>query len=68
MYFLCELPFILRVDRKNKRKKKETGNICNGTPDIEFEHDWSVGLGATLRDRHKINNYFYSFKDFSGES
>ena len=32
------------------RSKKETGNICKGTPDIEFEQDWSVGLGATLVD------------------
>ena len=39
-----------------------------GTPDIEFEQDWSVGLGATLRERQKIKNYFSSFKDFFGES
>ena len=26
------------------KKKEETGNICMGTPDIEFEQDWSVGL------------------------
>ena len=39
-----------------------------GDPDIEFEQDWSVGLGATLRDRHKIKNYFSTFKDFSGKS
>ena len=25
-----------------------------GTPDIEFEQDWSVGLDATLRERQKI--------------
>ena len=45
-----------------------TGNICKGTPDIEFEQDWSVGLAATLRDRQKIKNYFSSFKDISGKS
>ena len=39
-----------------------------GPPDIEFQQDWSVGLGATLRDRQKIKNYFSSFKDFSGKS
>ena len=46
----------------------ETGNICKGTPDIEFQQDWSVGLGATLRDRQKIKNYFSSFKDFFEKS
>ena len=46
----------------------KTGNICKGTPDIEFEQDWSVGLDATLRERQKIKDYFSSFKDFSGES
>ena len=49
-------------------KKKKTGNICKGTPDIEFEQDWSVGISATLRDRQKIKNYFSSYKDFSGKS
>ena len=47
-FFLCELPLILRVDRK---RKKRAGDICNGTPDTEFEQDWSVGLGATLGGR-----------------
>ena len=51
-----------------KERKRETGNICKGTPDIEFEQDWSVGLDASLRERQKIKNYFSSFKDFSGES
>ena len=53
---------------KKKEREGETGNICNVTPDIELEQDWSVGLGATLRDRQKIKNYFSSFKDFSGKS
>ena len=44
------VPVILRVDRK------KAGNICKGTPDIEFEQDWSVGLGATLRNKEKIKN------------
>ena len=50
------------------KKKKETGNICKGTPDIEFEQDWSLGLGATLGDEQKIKNYFSSFKDFFGKN
>ena len=52
----------------SSKKKEDTGNICKGTSKIEFEQDWSVGLGATLRDRQKIKNYFYSFKDFSAKS
>ena len=35
---------------------------------MEFEQDWSVGLGATLRDRQKIKNYFSSFRDFFGKA
>ena len=65
----------MRVDRKQIKKKKkkkerkrETGNICKGTPDIEFEQDWSVGFGATLGDGQKIKNYLSSFSDFSGKS
>ena len=65
MFFLRELPLILRVDRK---RKEQTGDICKGTLDIECERDWSVGSGATLGDGQKIKNYFYSFRDFSGIS
>ena len=50
------------------KKKTETVNICKGAPDIEFGQDCSVCLGATLRERQKIKNYFSSFKDFFGES
>ena len=68
IFFLCEigLPLILKVDRK--RKKKRAGNICEGSPDIRFEQDWSVGLGATLRVTQKIKNYLSSFRDFSGKA
>ena len=41
------------------RSKKKTGNICKGTPDIEFEQDWSVGLGAMLDDGQKIKKVFF---------
>ena len=51
------------VDRKERERERETGNICKGTPDIQ-----SVGLGATLRDRQKIKNCFSSFKDFLGKA
>ena len=58
-----------KTNKKEERKRKrERGNICKGTPDIEFEQDWSGGLDATLREGQKIKKYFSSFKDFSGES
>ena len=41
-------------------------NICKGVPDIEFVQDWSVGLGATLRDRQKIKSYFLVSTIFPG--
>ena len=63
-FFLCEVPLILRVDRKRKKRARD---ICKGTLDIEFELDWSFGLGATLGDGQTIKNYFSSFKDSSGE-
>ena len=62
---LCELPLILWVARK---RKKQAEDMCKRTPDIEFEQDWSVGLGAILADGQKIKNYFSSFRDFSGKS
>ena len=48
--------------------EKQGDDICKGTPDIKFEQDWSVGLGAILADGQKIKNYFSSFRDFSGKS
>ena len=50
------------------KRKKQAEDIFKGTPDIEFEQDWSVGLGAILADGQKIKNYFSSFRDFSGKS
>ena len=64
IFFLCELPLILRIDRKQKLAR----DIYKGTLDIEFQRDWSVGLDATLRDGQKIKNYFSSFRDFSGKN
>ena len=46
------------------RSKEKGRKYCKGTPDIEFEQHWSVGLGVTLRDRQKIKNYFSNLKDF----
>ena len=36
-FFLCELPLILRLDRK---RKKQAGDICKGILHIECERDW----------------------------
>ena len=46
-FFLCELPLILRVAWK---RKKQAGDVCKGTLDVEFEQACSVGLGAMLVD------------------
>ena len=49
-YEFQELPLILRVDRK----RKET-SLRYLLGDSRYrEQDWSVGLGATLGDGHKI--------------
>ena len=50
------------------KTKKQAGDICKGTLDIECDGVWSVSLGATLGDGQKIKNYFSSFRDFSGKS
>ena len=64
-FFLCELPLILGVTRK---RKEQAEDICKGTPDVEFEQDCLVGLGAVLADGQEIKNYFSSFRDFAGKS
>ena len=62
LFFIsCELPLILGVEGKLKKAR----DICKRTLDIEFEQDWSVGLGITLGDRQEIKKYFSSFRDFS---
>ena len=64
-FFVRELPLILRVGRK---LKKRTGEICKRALYIEFKEDSSVDLGTTLGDGKKIKKkiYFSSFMDFSG--
>ena len=32
------------------KTKKTAGDIYKRTQDIEFERDWSIGLGSTTRD------------------
>ena len=49
----------ITLNIEGRSKEKETGNICKGTPDVEFEQDWSVGLGAILADCQKIKKLFF---------
>ena len=42
--------------------KEQAEDICKGTPDIEFERDWSVGFGAILAYGQKIKNYVKMLK------
>ena len=67
VFSLCELPLILRVALKRKKRARD---ICKGIlyRPIAFEQDWPVGLDATLGDGQKIENYFSSLRDFSGKS
>ena len=50
------------------KRKEMAEDMYKGTPDIEFEQDWSVGLCAILTDGQKIKNYLSGFRDFSGIS
>ena len=56
----------MRVD--SKTKKKRARDICKGILDIKFERDWSVGLGATLRNGQKIKNHFLVSGIFPGKA
>ena len=50
------------------KTKKQAGDICKGTLDIECERDWPVGLCGRLGDGQKIKNYFSTFRDFFGKN
>ena len=46
-----------------RKRKEQAEDIYKWTPDIEFEQNRSVGLGAILPDRQKFKNYgFFSGK------
>ena len=49
------------------KRKKRAAYICKGTLNIEFEQDWSGGLGATLRDSRKLNTIFLVSRIFPGK-
>ena len=52
----------------NSKTEEQAEDICKRRPDIEFEQDWPVGIGAILVNGQKIKNYFPSFRDFSEKS
>ena len=41
---------VRRKTKKKKKKKKGARDICERTPDIDFERDRSIGLGSTFGD------------------
>ena len=59
-----KVPLILKV----RWKWKGRAGYYKSTLSIEFEQDWSVGLGAILADGQKIKNYFSSFRNFPGNA
>ena len=54
--------------RQIENKKEKAGNISKGTPNIEFEQDWLVSLGDTLRNRQKIKTIFLVSRIFPGKA
>ena len=48
-FLLCELPLISEV---GLRRKQTECRYLQGDLDMEFERDWSDGLGAPLGDDH----------------
>ena len=66
-FFLCELPLILGVDRKQKNELKI--QYLQGDPRYRM---WTRSAGwfrryVRRRDGQQIKNYFSSFRDFSGK-
>ena len=59
-----KVPLKLRVDQKWKGL---AGGNCKTTLNIEFEQDWSVGLGATLGDGQKIKKIFFYLQGYIRE-
>ena len=51
-----------------RKWKGLAGDNCKGTVNIEFEQDWSVGLGATLGVDRKLKNIFLVRRIFPGKA
>ena len=41
-----------------RKRKEQAEDICKGTPDVEFEQDWSIGLGAVSADGQEFKTIF----------
>ena len=65
IFFLYELPLILRVDRKRKNGLQI---FAGGILDIDFERDWPIGLGATLGAYIKLKSIFVATRIFPGKA
>ena len=50
------------------KRKEQAVDICKETQDIDFEQDWSVGLGAILVNEKKIKTIFLVSWIFSGKA
>ena len=46
--------------KDRSQTKKQADDICKIALDIEFEQDWSVGLGATLGNGKKIKKILFT--------
>ena len=57
IFFLCELPLILRVDRKREKRARD---ICKRTIDIEFERDRSIGLDSMIGDGRQTHTHTHT--------
>ena len=55
IFFLCELPLILGVEGKLKKKARD---IYIRTLYVEFERDRSIGLGPTFGNGHTDTHTF----------
>ena len=51
-----------------RKWKGRAGDNFKSTLNVQFEQDWSVGLGAILADEQKIKNYSSGFMDFPGKA
>ena len=50
----------LNFDGRSKTKRWD-GDICKGTLEIEFEQDWSIGLGAISGLKSRIGFFYMLF-------
>ena len=61
IYFSCELSLILGVGGKLKKTARD---IYKRALDIEFERDWSIGLGSTIGDGQQTHTHTHTYTHF----